>query len=910
MTHTTDQLIEQLSNQRQDDFRRLQAGSEFAAELLASMPESSARAIEQGELDRRPGLRDWMAPARSCRQLANVDAAMAELRRFRNQSLAGIIWRDLLGLCQTRDTLTDLSRLATALIRIAWQVSRAQMRQRFGRLLDADGQAVDLVVLGMGKLGGGELNLSSDIDLIFAYRGNADSDGKRSLSAEEYCRRQAQLLIRLLGENTADGFCYRVDTRLRPHGQSGRLALSFDAMEGYYQREGRDWERYALIKAYPSAGPRADGHRLLRRLRPFVFRRYIDFTTFESIRAMKREIRSEHGDGSLDSHIKLGPGGIREVEFIAQGLQLVRGGRDPQLRQRALLPSLQACADSGLLPAQECQQLTESYLLLRDVENRLQAWQDRQTHQLPSADDTKGWQRLAQTMNQSPQQLKQCLETHRQRVHSIFRELFDDQSGDGADTDPWQRLWQGDTGSQSEGAKAWAEALQQFRQQAGFRQASRRDRERLEAFMPVALERMHRLQLPQTVLSRLLQLVSVTLRRSAYLALLLEHPAALDRLLTVLSLSQRMSDWLAEHPILLDELLDERVLSGGDPVMPQLPPARQVDEIEQVLIRLAEYRQAVRLRLATRVLLKRADATEVSARLSELADTIVEDVLERAEAQLAERHGHPSEGGVAVIGYGRVGSGELGFDSDLDLVCIHPDLSGESLTSGFRPVDASIVYRRSVQRLLSWLHGQGPAGRLFEVDMRLRPNGNSGLLVSSLRAYRRYQFESAWTWELQALVRARFVAGNAEVGEAFETLRQQVLCQARDAGSLRPAIDQMRQRLQQENRGKTRGRDRIKFMPGGMLELEFLVQALVLEHAAQHPQLSGPRATPQILRLAEDRGVLPGSMARALQQAWATYHATMQWRELGGSESEEPDLSEHIDSVQAARRQLLAVAGG
>jgi glutamate-ammonia-ligase adenylyltransferase len=901
-----DSFRAQLSDSTRQRFDRVARASEYAADVIARGGPAVRQALDAGNWDQRPGLAAISAPIAACRALTDPDQAMGLLRQHRHQHLAGIIWRDLLNLTTTDETLNDLTRLATALIRAAWHVARNHQRQSTGVLRDPQGAPIELVVLGMGKLGGGELNLSSDIDLIFAYRCEGESDGRRALSAEAYMRKQAQTLIKCLGENTGNGFCYRVDTRLRPHGSAGRLALSFDAMETYYQREGRDWERYALIKAYPSAGPRQDGLQLLQRLRPFVFRRYIDFTTFAAIRAMKREIRASYGDGSLDRHIKLGPGGIREIEFITQGLQLVRGGREPALRQRPLRHALAAAVDSGLLGHSDAEQLLQAYGVLRDVENRLQAWRDQQTHDLPADGDADGWQRLADSMGQTPGQLRQQLQQHRDRVHELFGELFDEAERAPAADSQWEKLWHGDDAPSS--LPEWQGLIHRFRDQANLRQASRSDRERLDAFLPIALQRLHQAGYSSEVLRRLLALVTVTIRRSAYLALLIEHPAALDRLLTVLSLSERMSQWLAEHPILLDELLDERVLSGGDPSLPDLPDAEATDEIEQVLIRLAEYRQAVRLRLAVQTLLSRRSAEAVSQRLTALAEIVVEQVLLRAEAQLAERHGRAPAGGVAVIGYGRLGSTELGFDSDLDLVCIHPDLDGECATDGERPLDASIFYRRTVQRLMSWLHGHGPAGRLFEVDMRLRPNGNSGLLVSSLRAYQHYQQSSAWVWEQQALVRARFIAGNPAVGEAFEQTRREQLCQPRDPAPLLRAVDDMRLRLQSENAAEQGSRGEIKFMPGGMLELEFLLQALVLRHAFKHPALTVPRDGLGLIRALHAAQLIDSEEESALAQAWQVYHRLMQWRELHAEHGDEPELQAYRQQVSDIRGKHFADA--
>ncbi|MBB5015424.1 bifunctional [glutamate--ammonia ligase]-adenylyl-L-tyrosine phosphorylase/[glutamate--ammonia-ligase] adenylyltransferase [Rehaibacterium terrae] len=850
---------------RRPGIERLLLASDFAFDALQRMP------------DWLDGIEADIAPPR----LAAEDEPQwpARLRRYRRRQSLRLVWRDVNGLDDVEATLAGSSRLAEACLDTALTALETQFVQRHGWVRDAAGTAQRLVVFGLGKLGGGELNFSSDIDLVFAYPEGGQSDGARPLDAETWFARFGQRLIQLLDEVTAEGFCHRVDMRLRPFGASGRLALSFSAMEQYFQREGRDWERYAWIKARPVAGDRAAGEALLDTLRPFVYRRYLDYTALDGLREMKALIAAEVARRELAEHVKLGPGGIREIEFLAQALQLIRGGREPELRQRNLLRALAALVQAGHLDDATGERLAVAYRFLRRLENRLQMLADQQVHTLP--DDPLTRARLSVTLGFADwEALYAELAAHRTAVSEEFDRLLAPRRR-AAQTSALATYWRalpdggepGVLGESGFGDVAGIDAvLRDFARSPALRALSARGRARLDHVLPALLAAAAQSHAPDAAVPRLLGLLHAIARRTSYLALLEEQPAALQRLVDVTARSALLAERLEQHPLLLDELLDVRA-AGPVPDRASLTEelARALaradaEDAESVLLALNEFRQGASFRIALATLSGRQPARDAVRQLAWLAELIVGAALAQVERELAAQHGRVPDAGIAVLGYGSFGGEELNFGSDLDLVFLY-DAAPDALSDGARPLEAARWYAKLAQKLVSFLGTVSPAGRLYEVDVRLRPDGAKGLLVSTVASFAAYQRERAWTWERQALVRARAVAGGERVVAAFEQVRTQSLCAQRDPQALREDVVAMRRRMRAELDRSDAARFDLKQGEGGLVDLEFLLQAGVLEHAVAHPALAVPRATPALIEALRDAGVLTRDRAEALHAA-------------------------------------------
>lgn len=836
------------------------------------------------------------------------------LRRWRAAESTRLVWRDLQQLDSVDQTLAGCSRIADdALARTLAALEQA-FALRHGHVRDGHGEPQSLVVFGLGKLGGGELNFSSDVDLVYAFAEQGQSDGARPLDAETYYMRLGQRLAQLLGDVTADGFSHRVDLRLRPFGSAGRLALSFNAMEQYFQREGRDWERYAWVKARPVAGDVIAGERLLEMLRPFVYRRYLDYTALDGLREMKALIAAEVQKRELSDHLKLGPGGIREIEFLVQALQLIRGGREPALRQRALLPALAALSAGGHLSTPTADALAAAYRFLRRVENRVQMLADQQTHALP--DDPLARLRIARGLGYpTPEDLQRELDGHRERVAEEFAHLLEARRRritPNALSQYWRGLDESDeVGPLAEAgfadASALHAALQDFARGPAVRALSARARQRLDEVVPALIDAAARSAAPDAALMRGLAVLQSISRRTSYLALLEEQPVALARLIDVVARSALLAERLVAHPLLLDELLDARAVSAPpdrdeiEQRVRESVAACSPDDIEATLAALAELRQSLSFRIAMAVLGGKQPAVESARQLGWLAEAILRATRVLAEAEIAKAHGRIGHRGFAVIGYGSVGANELGFGSDLDLVFLH-DATPADVSDGARPLDAPRYYARLAQKLISLLGTIGAAGRLYEVDMRLRPDGAKGLLVSTLDSFADYQRERAWTWERQALVRARAIAGDDVVTAAFERIRRETLAQSRDAATLAEDVVAMRRRMRAElDRSDARQFD-LKQGEGGLVDLEFLLQARVLARSAALPELIAPRHTRDLIDTLEAAGDLPENEAQALRDA----HAQLLSRALDCTLDRRPRLCPDDEAIAPARAAVRA----
>lgn len=863
--------------------------SGFAMDTLARQPELLACLLaDDGALPVPVPVLDPAAP----------DDWPSRLRRYRTAESTRLVWRDVLDLDDIDATLAATTALAERCLQLALDALETAFTDRHGLLRDDAGEPIRLVVLALGKLGGGELNFSSDVDLVYGYEPPGDrdslSDGPRPLAAEHYFSRLGQKLARLLGDVTVDGFCHRVDLRLRPYGSSGRVAWSFPAMEQYFQHEGRDWERYAWQKARPVAGDLAAGASFLDLLRPFVYRRYLDYGALDGLRAMKAAIAAEVARKELADDIKRGPGGIREIEFLAQALQLIRGGRDPDLRHRALQPALKALVETGQVEAETGGQLLAAYRFLRHLENRLQMLGDQQTHALPVGPVSR--KRIAVGLGYEQwDALHAELERHRSVVREEFAALLaprESSRSEGVLADYWLAL--PDDGDAAVLAEAGFEdaagadgLLRDFARSPGVSALSPGTHGRLDRVLPAFLEGAARSSQSLLSLRRLLALVQNILRRSVYLALLDEQPAALARLVRVTSQSALLAERVALHPLLLDELLDANV--GGElpgrgeltqacaevgaedegPDAASLTTTRRPEDVEAVLNALNEVRQAASFRIAMAHRDHRQPGVESARQLAWLADGVVARVLAMAKREMLAAHGRLPGARFAVLGYGSLGGEELGFDSDLDLVFLYESSTadGDASSDGPRPLDAARWFARLAQKLVALLDAPTRAGRLFEVDVRLRPDGAKGMLVSSLASFDAYQHERAWNWEHQALVRARPIAGDPTLGDDFARVRDATLSRPRDPDQLRDEVAAMRARMRAElDRSNATWFD-LKQGSGGLVDLEFLLQSLVLEHAATTPRVLAYRDTHSLILAMQEAGIFGEETRGQLQAA-------------------------------------------
>ncbi|MEK6771821.1 MAG: bifunctional [glutamate--ammonia ligase]-adenylyl-L-tyrosine phosphorylase/[glutamate--ammonia-ligase] adenylyltransferase, partial [Pseudomonadota bacterium] len=744
-----------------------------------------------------------------------------------------------------------------------------------------------------------------------------------------------------LNENTADGFVFRVDMRLRPNGESGPLALSFEAMEHYYQLHGRDWERYAFVKARVVAGDRAAGAELLATLKPFVYRKYLDYGAIESIRTMKAMIEREMARQGMNRNIKLGRGGIREIEFIVQTHQLIRGGREPSLQEPNARRVLAVLRRAGYLKEEAATRLDAAYVFLRDVEHRLQMAEDQQTQRLP--DDELGQLRLAFASGFDDwTSFLATLDGHRLAVHEQFSALFR-QAGEAQDaTDPLVTLWQGALDDEAAGRllreQGYAESgevlalLQSLRTSGAYLALSTTGRERVDRVVPMILAQCGHSPTPLATLQRLMQVLEAIGRRTAYFALMVENPPVVKQLVSLAGASPWIANWIARHPLLLDELLNPALARLPEPAqlraelrerLAQLP----ADDLELQMEVLREFRHGYVLRVAAADLGAKLDPLETGSALAAIADTVVGESLRLAERDLQRRHGRPccagrteppgfadgTEGttstslyraprldpigearaarrdgspthparsscletehdcGFAVIGYGKLGSRELGYGSDLDMIFLYEGGRDGGETDGDRPLPNESYFARLGQRLIHLLTTRTAGGLLYEVDMRLRPSGKSGPLVASLDSFEHYQLNEAWTWEHQALVRARPVTGNPAVIEAFGRLREAILCRPRDPAKLAQDVRDMRTRMLETRDSRETGLIDLKHDRGGIVDIEFMVQYWVLRWAAEHPVLIRQTDNIHILQALAGEGLLDPKRAAFLEEGYRRY---------------------------------------
>lgn len=821
-------------------------------------------------------------------------ALMKALRLFRRYILVRLEWSQLTYTSSDEQILSQLSELAEVIIVTARDWLYELSCKEWGTPCSHQGEPQPLLVLGMGKLGGGELNFSSDIDLIFTYPEHGQTQGgRRELDNAVFFTRLGQRLIKALDSITEDGFVYRVDMRLRPLGEGGPLVLSFSSMEDYYQEQGRDWERYAMVKAKVLGDQQNSFTKeLYQMLKPFVYRRYIDFSVLQSLRNMKSMIEREVRRRGLKNNIKLGAGGIREIEFIVQVFQLIRGGRVIGLQTRSLLTALQVIEQESLLDTNEVAQLRNNYLFLRRCENLLQAINDEQTQTLP--EEELDQIRLATNMGFTNwSEFIEQLTVRMQQNRLIFNALIGNDDSESVPNtkqynDLFDELWVPDLqlsdiktvlpNYSDSDAEQLYQMLIQFRNDIGKRTIGVRGREILDQLMPRLLDAICNGQQAIMVFSRILPLLVNIVSRTTYLELLLEYPSALKQLIRLCSASPMISDQLAHYPILLDELID--INSLYQTIEPNEYKSQlyqyllriHVDDEEQQLEALRQFKQMQLLHIAAADVEHILTTMKVSDHLTYVAEALLDFVVQMAWSQMVERYGKPAHladnhKGLVVVAYGKLGGWELGYGSDLDLVFLH-DCPANSVTNGDKQIDSRQFYLRLVQRIIHLFNVRTSFGILYEVDVRLRPQGDAGLLACSLDSFADYQMNEAWTWEHQALVRARAVYGENDLIKRFNQIRHDVLCKPRDENQLKTEVRQMREKMR-NHLGTTQAElFNLKIDEGGIGDIEFLSQYLVLNYAHSHPKMTTWSDNVRILELAIHYQIMDSDEAEQLTQAY------------------------------------------
>ncbi len=889
-------------------------------------------------------------------------AFMESMRLFRRHEMVRIAWRDLSGLASTENTLHSLSDLADACIEAACRFAATVLQIRFGIPRDESGVEQQLIVICMGKLGGRELNFSSDIDLILTYASAGETDGKKSISNEEFFRKQAQLFFKLLNKTTEHGFVFRVDLRLRPFGDSGPVVMNFEGLEYYYLTQGREWERYAMIKARVLLANDAHRQVLMELLKPFIYRRYLDYGVFESLRELKLKIAAQLEKKGQQANIKTGYGGIREIEFVGQAFQLLRGGREPALQTRQIIPVLELLRELKLLPEGDVDSLLAAYDFLRRTENCLQMMTDEQVHVLPEAEAERC--RLWYAMGfESEEPFFASLDTHRANVNRVFSELFSIETVDAADDektandtaqhpaptitlekagagqrstvagedrmeeyDLWSQFWSdlvltrhprdmqlhadsdghqqaADTPQQQSGSEALSsvqalpfaekfddaslilEALGQLKSGVLYANLTPVAQKRVDQLVPLIVVSALAGDNPDDTLNRLLGLVRAVAGRSVYLQILLERPKALQLLVELFSRSSWIAEFVTQHPIVIDELLDyshDEHLPDRESLQADMRfVLKRIDaeDLDVQMDAIRHFKQANVMRVAVAEVQGHLRLTEVSDCLSWIAEIALQAVCDLVSQDMLQRHGQPvckigkkvRKPEFAIVAYGKLGGAELTYASDLDIVFLH-DSSGELQQSdGDKPLDSQVYFGRLAQKIVHFINTLTPAGVLYEIDTRLRPNGQSGLLVSSLTAFEQYQRENAWTWEHQALVRARVVVGSEATRSAFATIRSAVLADTRNESEVAEQVANMRDRMHAEFGLEKPGWFNLKHDRGGIADIEFMVQYTVLAYASKHPALLEYTDNLSILGAARKLSLIQGEHVESLETAYLEY---------------------------------------
>ncbi|MBC7755240.1 MAG: bifunctional [glutamate--ammonia ligase]-adenylyl-L-tyrosine phosphorylase/[glutamate--ammonia-ligase] adenylyltransferase [Bdellovibrio sp.] len=839
------------------------------------------------------------------------------LRQLRQRVLLRTMYRDLNGLADLNEVMQTTSTLAEVTLIAALKCHHTWLQAIYGEPCSLDGTPQHLIIVGMGKLGGRELNVSSDIDLIFAF----ESDGatvaghdQQTISNQDYFTKLAKKLISAMDETTEDGFVFRVDMRLRPFGGEGVLVSNLNALEEYYQNNGREWERYAWIKGRALHTNNHIGlqSRVETLLNPFIFRKYLDFGAFASMRDLKMQIQRDVNSKGMQDNIKLGRGGIREIEFIAQVFQLIRGGQEISLQIKPTLSVLNLLQNKGLLPQKTVSELTEAYIFLRNCEHRLMYVDDAQTHELPKTNEAKA--RIAKSMHFADwTAFLTQLNVHRKNTQQHFDATFkvDGQAENVNETAIWQGLIDTESALQALSTAGFGDAAQTFarlqmlRNSSRYQQLPALSRQRFDALMPHTIAQAALMPNPDVTLLRVTDVFESICRRASYLALLAEHPRAMHLLVKLCSSSPWLTNYLAQHPILLDELLDTRTLYAAPNFAAMRAELLQrmsefAGDVERQMDAMRHFKHANVFRLAVQDINGELTLEALSDYLSALADLILSVALEIIWPNVKGAQGVAPK--FAVIGYGKLGSKELGYASDLDIIFLYEEdvaVAAENLAE---------VFARFAQRISSWFNTLTSAGLLYETDLQLRPDGNSGLLVSSVSAFREYQLKKAWVWEHQALTRARFVAGDASIGGAFEAIRIEVLTQSRDAEKLKTEVIAMREKMRAAQ-AFVAGMFDIKHSIGGIIDVEFLVQYLVLANAKKYPQLTDNKGNIALLKRLGMLQIIDNDLAEKTAVAYREYRLMQHAFKLQGATQMRVNYSQvntHASTVNALWMQVFA----
>ncbi|MFT4925713.1 MAG: glutamate-ammonia-ligase adenylyltransferase [Phenylobacterium sp.] len=944
-------IVAILSETQQRQIRYCFALSDFVADACIYQPDIIQH-VFMPEHDLYRAIGQYPALIRALDEIDSEADFIRAIRQMRKSLMVNIAVSNMLQQTSIEQSFGDISTLSDALILAAYRWAYQLVAKVNGQPLTATGLPMPLSILGMGKLGGQELNFSSDIDLIFCYPSsdpNSNSKnsgqtvgGRKSIDHHAFFIKVAQKLIHFLHHHSADGFVFRVDMRLRPFGDSGPLVLSYSAMENYYQAQGRDWERYAMLKArIIYEVPLSDqaqgeplpleyqyGEELATLLRPFVYRRYIDFSVIDSLRKMKQMISQEARRKNTGLNIKLGFGGIREVEFIAQVLQLIRGGREKQLQVKPLLLALQRLREHQDIDDEQFYQLRDSYLVLRQCEQYLQVFNDQQTQLLP--DDNLNQQRLSVLFGfQSWSQCLTYLQSVMKTINDEFNRVIADSEQDkGEALSPFELFWQfiNDPEREEEEAEQasllfWLDEsgrgefihrLTQFKAEIQKGLVGGRGKEVLDRLIPQLLSGFQQAKESSQTLERVLTVISKIASRTVYLDLLYENDGALKQLVKLCSQSRWVAEQLSYQPILLDELIDTRVLYN--PIAPkqyqqalnQYMMRVPQDDLEQQLEYLRHFKLSQQLRIAAADISGVLSVSEVSTHLTAVAQAIVACVVDIAWQQMTERYGEPvnrcaTNKGFGVIAYGKMGGDELGYDSDLDVVFVH-DCDSSQSTNGRKAIDSRQFYLKLAQRLVHIFTSRTVSGVLYEMDTRLRPSGNSGLMAININRYGSYLAEEAWTWEHQALVRSRIVYGSAELTQRFNTIRRDILMQPRDLAKLAKDVVEMRAKMR-DHLGKDSGvLFDLKQGLGGIADIEFITQFLVLAHTCEQPELSGSCINVKLFKLFAQYQIISQQQADTLTDSYQALRDV--YHQLTLQQQDKLTDSEHAQALSVKIQQV------
>tara|TARA_R110000868_G_scaffold380784_1_gene646837 strand:+ start:8731 stop:11622 length:2892 start_codon:yes stop_codon:yes gene_type:complete len=911
---------------------RVWASSEFVAETCIRHPDLILALFASGDILREYPEGEYAQRMRDGLQdCADEAALMRNLRQLRRREMVRIAWRNLANWVGLRRTISDLSDFADACINATNSVLYAWQTEQYGTPLTRQKKPMKFIVIALGKLGSQELNFSSDIDLIFAYAKEGVIDGS-DMSHEEFFKRLGQRLVKTLSAITADGFVFRVDTRLRPYGDSGPLVNSFANLHDYYANHGRDWERYALIKSRVVGHDAGPHKRLLVIVRNFVYRRYVDYTMIESMRQLQQVISLEVRKKGLEENVKRGPGGIREVEFIGQTYKLINGGWFARLQERNTLRTLNVLREMDYLSEDGVDALMCAYKFLRDVENRLQMFSDKQTQTLPA--DEYGRASLVHAMQLSDwPAFMQQLHQHMTYVHHTFETLIAKPNMQFSDPEAerlkqslsqiWLNKLQTDSAVELLDNHNVKEPREILRLLSTLRDSnpcvalSTRERQRLDDIMPHLLVSALRQANSDVAISRMLSVVEALLRETTHLALLNENPIAITQLIKLCEASQWIAEQIARFPNLLNELINPKTLYAP-PALDELRQELQhalagipEDDVETLMNVLRSFKQAHMLRVAAADITDELPLMKVSDYLTWIATVVLETVLKISADEMVRRYGYPNPDNNSIdfmiLGYGKLGGIELGYGSDLDLVFLHADVDEDQLSSGVEPINQPLFYMRLGQQIANLLTAPSEYGRLYEVDLRLRPSGASGLLVSSMTAYQEYQQHQAWLWEHQALVRARYIAGSEMLAKHFEQIRSDVLSVTRDEQELRQGVHDMREKMRTAANPVFPGKFDLRQGKGAITDIEFLAQYAVLRWAHEHASLLDWTDNIRILENLGVEGLFNVDDVRLLSDAYRVYRATMYRLRLqtAPAEVDDAEFMEFRPQVEAIYQKYL-----